>query len=200
MHFQQNVVVETINNSAPRALVVLHGYGQLARYFIKKFEHIKTYDIIAVQAPNLFYLNGFSGRVGANWMTKENRLEAIDNQHQMLLALKKFLGKKYESVALCGFSQGVATASRWMMWGDLSFEKVLLYAGEIAREALSYFKNPNVDSIKYAVGDEDEFFSLEKVQLYQNKLTDLGISLKLDLVSGNHSVDNEVVSSFFGEF
>jgi len=46
---------------------VLHGYGQLGRYFIRHFSSLKAEErlIVAPEAPNRFYLAGTGGRVGA---------------------------------------------------------------------------------------------------------------------------------------
>ena len=197
MFFQKEIVVETIDNKSQNALIVLHGYGQLAKYFIKKFEHITSYDIIAVQAPNLFYLNGFSGRVGANWMTKEHRERAIAEQLKILESLSSHLKSKYTHFSLCGFSQGVATASRWLKWNVIPFKKVLLYAGEIAPETFDFFSAAHASHIRYVVGDEDEFFSSEKIELYQNRLDENAVNLNLEKVHGGHSVDVEVVRGVF---
>ena len=198
MHFQQKIVTEFIDNQSDKVLVVLHGYGQLARYFIKKFDHLIGYDILAIQAPNLFYINGFNGRVGANWMTKENREEAIDTQQRILDAVAGFVSEKYQSISLCGFSQGAATASRWVMWEVINFEKVMLYGGEIAPESYNYFKHHLPKNIKYVVGKDDEFYSEEKVVAYQKKLDSVGVLLKLQSVVGKHSVDKQVVKDYFG--
>ena len=68
---------------------VLHGYGQLARYFIKKFTKLpaKGIHVTAPEGLHRFYLEGSSGRVGASWMTKEDRETDIANYIQVLNAL-----------------------------------------------------------------------------------------------------------------
>lgn len=195
--FEQNIVIEKIDNSSKHALIVLHGYGQLARYFIKNFEGIKSHDIIAVQAPNLFYLNGFSGRVGANWLTKENREAGIDVQNRMLKSLANELTKSYQRFSLCCFSQGVATGSRWVMWNELHFEKILFYAGEIAPEAISYLAKNAMPSLKYVVGENDEFFTSDKIMMYQNRLHDEGFEVEIEKILGVHSLENKEVESYF---
>lgn len=197
MHFTKEIVVETIDNKSKKALVVLHGYGQLAKFFIRKFEDLQSYDIIAIQAPNLFYLDGFSGRVGANWMTKENRIEAIGDQKRILENLQAEIAGKYDTVSLCGFSQGAATASRWLMWNAIPFDNVLLYAGKIAPEAFDFFSNSDLDKVHYVVGSEDEFFTPEKINLYQNHLISSGINIEIETVNGMHSIDKEVVKKVF---
>ena len=97
-------------------LITLHGYGQLAAYFIKKFNTCPdNYDILAPEGPHRFYKNGYSGRVGASWMTKEAREDDIeDNLHWLNLWLSEHLrSNHYEKIILLGFSQGGATAARW---------------------------------------------------------------------------------------
>ena len=68
--------------------LVCHGSGQLAMYFLKKFDGLDKEKnfIIAPQGLSKFYQenNNFSGRVGATWMTKEDRLTEIDNQQAMI--------------------------------------------------------------------------------------------------------------------
>ena len=66
---------------------VCHGYGQLAEYFIKNFEVLdaETNYVIAPQGLSKFYLKGFTGRVGASWMTKEDRLTDIENQWTLVI-------------------------------------------------------------------------------------------------------------------
>jgi hypothetical protein len=47
----------------------------IRRVFIQKFKELASENtlIVAPEALSRFYLNGFSGRVGATWMTKEAR-------------------------------------------------------------------------------------------------------------------------------
>ena len=97
-------------------LIVLHGYGQLPEYFIRKFRPLAEagWHVIAPEGAHRFYLQGTEGRVGASWMTKEARLDDIADQIVFLDAL---LGQLEEGMAsgprfLLGFSQGVATALR----------------------------------------------------------------------------------------
>ena len=65
---------------------VLHGYGNLASEFINSFEIINDGEnyIIAPEALNKFYLKGFYGKVGATWMTKENRENEINDYVNLL--------------------------------------------------------------------------------------------------------------------
>ena len=66
--------------------LVLHGYGQLAEFFIGKFQGFDSSErlFVAPEATNYGYLTGLAGRVGANWMTKHEREIAIENNHRYL--------------------------------------------------------------------------------------------------------------------
>jgi hypothetical protein len=76
-----------LNSYTREVWFVLHGYGQLASYFIQKFASLKENNIfvIAPEALSRFYVDPLtstgraSDRVGASWMTKENRLTDIRN-------------------------------------------------------------------------------------------------------------------------
>jgi hypothetical protein len=60
---------------------VCHGLGYLSRYFIKHFHHLekdKNY-IIAPQAPSKFYRDKSYTKVGACWLTKEERDLEMEN-------------------------------------------------------------------------------------------------------------------------
>jgi hypothetical protein len=59
--------------------IVLHGYAMLSEFFIKKFENLNDGStlIIAPEALNRFYIDGTYNRVGASWMTKEERITDI---------------------------------------------------------------------------------------------------------------------------
>ena len=81
---------------ANQIVYVLHGYGQLAEFFIRKFQHLSDdYFIVAPEGMHRFYLSGSSGRVGASWMTKEERETDIQDNLNWLNALDTELCAKY---------------------------------------------------------------------------------------------------------
>ena len=126
---------------APREIwLACHGYGQLARFFARHFEPLAGDQrfIVVPEAMNRFYLENPGGdhrdaRVGATWMTREDRLSEIDDYVGYLDAVlaesvsPKVLGAA--RVTALGFSQGVATVCRWatrsvhvpsrmILWGE----------------------------------------------------------------------------------
>lgn len=119
---------------------VLHGYGQLAQYFLQKFKVLEEQGICVIAAEGLstFYLEDVQSRaqsgntrVGASWMTKENRLADIENYLEYLNTLfQKEVGSNTTvPITVLGFSQGAATASRWIADGKVRFDRLVLWAG-----------------------------------------------------------------------
>lgn len=96
--------------------LVLHGYGQLPRYWIKRFESLVDAQTVVVAPEGLskFYLEGTSGRVGASWMTKDERLAEIsDHLHYLTQLTAQLLAAQPQcKIVLLGFSQGGAAAAR----------------------------------------------------------------------------------------
>ena len=64
----------------------MHGYGQQAKYFAAKTKALDDGKnlIIVVEAMNRFYLSGYNGRVGATWMTSDDREVDIADNHRYL--------------------------------------------------------------------------------------------------------------------
>ena len=73
----------TYGNPDKASIIIfaLHGYGQLVQFFIRKFQVLdaEQYFVVAPEGLHRFYLKGSSGRVGASWMTKEERQSDIED-------------------------------------------------------------------------------------------------------------------------
>ena len=89
-----------------------HGYGQLANYFLKNFEILNNGKnlLVAPEGLHRFYLNGFGGRVGASWMTREDRLNDIKDYigflDQLYLEIVNPFKSRNIKINVLGFSQG----------------------------------------------------------------------------------------------
>ena len=181
--------------------LVLHGYGQLAEFFIRKFQGFDSSDrlFIAPEATNYGYLTGFSGRVGSNWMTKHERETAIQNNHNYLDLLMENLLSQYQDmpkINLLGFSQGAATATRWASRWTGEVDQLVLWAGgfaqdmalEDAREKFSQTK------LSLVLGDQDEFVTPESIEIQQDLIKNLGKEVKKLTFRGRHEIDSEMLS------
>jgi len=112
--------------------IALHGYGQLVAYFQRHFRTCVTEQraFVFPQGQHKFYLNGVSGRVGASWMTKDEREKDIENQRRYLSEVMRFVRKQCPNARfhLVGFSQGVATGMRFLGYSPEAFTSVLAWA------------------------------------------------------------------------
>lgn len=180
--------------AAGDAWIVIHGYGQLARYFLNNFkglEHSRCF--IAPEGLSRFYLDDQHTRVGATWMTREDRLHEIDDHVAYLDALCDELRRRAMpgvKLNVLGFSQGVATASRWAIRGNTPVNRLVLWAGsippELDREALSAWRELHVDLV---LGDEDEFADPKDLDAQAQRLESADVRWTKHLFEGGHRLD-----------
>lgn len=153
------------NPTAKNLLYVLHGYGQLAPYFIRKFNSLEDYFIVAPEGMHRFYLNGSSGRVGASWMTKEERLDDIEDNCNWLCDLHSKINgaQSYDKIIILGFSQGGATAARWFYDKRMNADHLIMWASvfppDLSPEDLI---DPHSKNNLFVLGTEDEYFDGEQ--------------------------------------
>src|SRR5213596_1082227 len=115
-----------------------HGYGQLAARFLEKLRVLDdaTRYLVAPEGLSRFYLSEIptERRVGASWMTREDRLAEIEDSVQYLDAVYQdvfgSLDRSRVTVHAVGFSQGAATVSRWTGLGRAKVDRVTLWGGE----------------------------------------------------------------------
>ena len=93
---------------------VLHGHMYLARQFIRYFRALEDPGrlIVAPEGLSRSYVNHEERRVGASWMTKEDRLNEIADYVNYLDELYRHLfeslSRSSVRVHVVGFSQGAA--------------------------------------------------------------------------------------------
>ena len=179
---------------ATKLLIVLHGYGQLAEHFIRKFHQLpENYYIVAPEAMHHFYLNGSSGRVGASWMTKEDRINNIADNNDYLNNLVDLLQKEkqFSELLVLGFSQGGATAARWNAQRK-DIDQLILWASvfppDLEESSFSNSKNGT-----FVIGKHDEFYDAAAQDKEINKYRSL--SFKIVEYDGKHDIDVETLKN-----
>ena len=173
---------------------VLHGYGQMPEYFIRKFQGLnpEKHFVIAPEGMHRFYLNGTSGRVGSSWMTKEARLDDISDNIDFLNALYSNFSKQktFKTKVLLGFSQGGATAARWHEQGNFNASHFILW-GSVFPPDLSLPDNKSKFSESqnyFIVGDKDEYYNEEHISKMKNYLLENNLQFETIYYDGNHSI------------
>src|SRR5881398_1429092 len=115
-----------------------HGYGQLAARFLEKLRVLDdgTRYLVAPEGLSRFYLSESptERRVGASWMTREDRLSEIEDYVRYLDAVYAevfgSLDRARVSVHALGYSQGASTVSRWVAMGKAKIDRLTLWGGE----------------------------------------------------------------------
>ena len=178
---------------------VLHGYGQLAPYFIRKFNLLNEigHCVIAPEGLNRFYKHGFSGRVGACWMTKEDRERDIENYLSYLNAVYglEIPRKPTFQINLLGFSQGAATASRWITQSHCHFDRLILWAGIFPPDLNLQVSRIQLSKSKVALvyGLKDPFISNEILIEQQSLAEELQASPEIHTFDGAHDIDSDTL-------
>jgi predicted esterase len=172
---------------------VLHGYGMLAEYFIRKFEPIlnETNCIIAPEGLSKFYSKGFYGRVGATWMTKKDREDEIEDYTNYLNQIHEKILTENNSVHVkinvVGFSQGGATASRWIANGKVIPANFILWSSIFPEEMKfeNFEKNMNTFLL---YGNNDEFAIDQQIKDQEKLLEKSNLNFKLIEFEGGHDI------------
>ncbi len=191
----------TKGDSLKNIWLVCHGYGQLAKFFIRNFKSLNENEnfVIAPEGLHKFYLNGFSGRVGASWMTKEERENDIfDYNNYLNEVFQKELSEvdlTNVRVNMLGFSQGCATISRFLFEKNISPDSLILWAGDLPKDInLEDVKNfSNEKSIYFVIGNKDEFISINEFKEILRLHTENSISFHEIIFEGKHQITSEAL-------
>lgn len=192
----------TLSDQTETIIIAFHGYGQLAKYFIRKFDFLDTSNhyVIAPQGLSKFYLNNHT-RVGASWMTKENRLLDLKNQLHYVQSVFETETKAVDwsktKLIVLGFSQGTATASRWVSQYQIPFDKLIAWGGqlgyELTNEDFLYIKSEA--KVIGLLGDNDPFYNGEDIQKMEAQLKTVFPKGEFILYEGKHEVIREVLKT-----
>lgn len=197
----------TLDASTRQVWVVLHGYGQLAQYFLKKFEPLTAQNIfiIAPEGLSRFYLSELTStgrpdnKVGATWMTREDRQTDIDNYiHYLDTVYTQVLAGNSVPVTLFGFSQGCATVCRWAIDGHPEFHRLILWAGLFPPD-MDFEKGHDILSTKenyMIIGDQDPFLTPERMNEFDQLAAKLNIQPTKLTFPGKHELNLELMQQF----
>ena len=178
-------------------LFILHGYGQLPAFFIKKFELFANegYYVVAPEGFHRFYLKGSSGRVGASWMTREARLDDINDTSSYLSTLIKQITHSFSfsKKVLLGFSQGGATAARFY-YQQQKIDHLVLWASVFPPDLhIEDEINGQPNKNYFVLGLQDQYFN----EIEQKKAIDFYRNMNFSIVqyTGNHTIETSILNN-----
>lgn len=182
--------------------IVIHGYAQLAANFIKDFEPFQKAGriIVAPEGLNRFYAKGFSGNPAATWMTSEDRENEIEDYCNYLQKLQDTLKENYALKGDCkflllGFSQGVATLSRWVNNKNPDFDTLVFYAGSIAHDLdwEKFVAQTKGKDFHFISGDADPMITTKALQEALDFYREKGLEFETHFFNGGHEIKAEAL-------
>jgi len=187
---------------------VCHGHGQLASRFLSRFLPLEQPDrlFIAPEALSRYYLSAPTAGphppgtpIGASWMTAEDRefemedyVRYLDLLHDEVFSV---VDRSKVDLWVLGFSQGVATAARWVVRGKVEPDHVVLWAGLLPPELDATAANRLAERspLTIVVGRGDDFARPDVVAGQEARLKDLEVPYRVITFDGGHEITPEAL-------
>jgi|TARA_B110000444_G_C18849394_1_gene604330 predicted esterase len=193
--------IGTASKSISKIFIVLHGYAMLSEFFIQKFKNLDDGNtlIIAPEALNRFYIDSNYGRVGASWMTKEERESDIEENIEYLNSLIKTvcdeIGHYNFKMNILGFSQGGATACRWIFSSKMKVDNLILWAGDIPKDTMIEKNKSKWNSFNthIVMGKQDHLINDKMKAKFLKLILDYKLDYKLTEYQGDHRIFPDIM-------
>jgi predicted esterase len=198
--------------AARRIWFVLHGYGMLAARFARPFASVIPADtcIVAPEALSRFYLEmprvdgGHLQRVGAAWLTRESRESEIADAHRWLTLVHDEVVEESTRArgerpltAVLAFSQGVATAIRWIATGAVSPTMFVAWAGGLAADVdpAAFATAMRAAELVVVWGTTDPFATEEHRETIDRTVRALPVRARFVSFDGAHHLDEPLLAA-----
>lgn len=192
--------------------IACHGYGQLASNFVEPFARIATpsRQIVAPEGLSRFYLErsrvgvNTQASIGATWMTREDRDAEIADQISYLDLLHDTVVQERSGrvrLRVLGFSQGVATVSRWLVRGSrVQADEIILWAGAFPPDidVAHFARRVGAAQVLLVVGARDTLAPWAAAEETLGRFTAEGIAARLLTFEGGHRLDDATLASIAG--
>lgn len=187
--------------------IAIHGYGQLAAEFLTSCAALDNGRrlVVAPEALSRFYVSGDGAlaadqRVGASWMTRESRDTEIADYLRYLDLLVESLGRGVATpppIHVLAFSQGTATASRWVASGSVPVVRLVCWGGVLAPELdiTSPGARLRATRIQLVVGTRDKYATPDRVGAERSRLDQAGLSYEGITFEGGHRLDDATLAA-----
>jgi predicted esterase len=185
--------------------ILCHGYGQLASDLLRDAEALVRPRrlLVAPEALSRFYLADHE-KVGASWMTREDRLAEMEDYVRYLDLVHDQLfdvvPRSEARLRVLGFSQGVATAARWAVRGQAALDELILWGSALPPELDSDEDLAPLRRLKLVLvrGNRDEFLTGPVWAEERSRLSRHGIAFDEMTFEGGHRLDDRTLLALSG--
>lgn len=196
---------------------VCHGYTQLAGEFAAVFASLEddTRLIVAPEALSRFYLDTRPGhsagsKVGATWLTREDRLTEIadtvaylDSLYERMLEELAAHGVDRDMIRVhaLGFSQGGPVVARWAANGKAVVDRLIPWAHAIPQDvnvrALGE-RRPKL-TIDVVYGTRDRFIGEDAIEEERAVMEASGVAFRMLPFGGGHTLNLSMLRKLMAE-
>lgn len=182
-------------------LVGFHGYAQSAAVFLPgllRADPTERWLVASVQAPHPFYTR--SDEVVANWMTREDRELAIEDNIAYAATVLDRLESEFgapRAIVVAGFSQGVAMAYRTALMGRRNCDTLFAVGGDTPPELRSGGAQP-WPRVVMLTGETDAWYTPARLAADAALVREAGAEVREHVFAGGHEWNDAVVSALAG--
>jgi len=191
---------------------VLHGYAQLAGSFLRHCQPLADPArlVVAPEGLSRFYVGdhtrpaGPDAKVGASWMTREDRLNDIADYvtylDQLYATVFDQVRRDDVTVHVLGFSQGTATATRWLVRGAARADRLILWGAPLPGDLDLAADGARLQgvTVTLVVGAKDGFLTPKVLAADEARLRERGIPYRVQRFEGGHELDPDVLRAIVG--
>lgn len=189
-----------IDEGIGEAWMLCHGYGQLGMEFLESARALSRPGrlLVAPEGMSRFYHEDHE-TIGASWMTREDRESEMEDY-------VRYLDLVYEQsiaslpgpplhLSVLGFSQGVATATRWAARGQAKVDHLLLWGAAVPPEfdRAETFEPLRGTRITLVCGSRDRLFPESSRDEQRTRLREHGVDFTEVGFEGGHRLDDDTL-------
>jgi len=195
--------------------IACHGYGQLAGRFVEQFVPFvdDTRMVVAPEGLSRFYVDSrvphtAASKIGALWMTREDRDVEIDDivtyldtltEHMVGVLADRGVSRDQLRVHALGFSQGSPVVSRWAARGAMRVDHMVLWGGRLPddvniRAIHDRYPEFHVDLVH---GTHDWWLTQEVIAEHEATFTAAGVPYRVRAFEGGHMLDDATIRAVF---
>ena len=184
-------------------LIAVHGYAAHKEYMMREARKVapENFAIVSLQAPNKFWREAKGGeyKLAFGWLTDFKAEESVRLHHDFVLDVVRKLSRNHvidpQKVFLYGFSQACALNFRFAFTHPESLKGIVGVCGGIPSDLDSGEKySPTDADVFYLYGMKDEFYSLEKLEGFDKKLSDYLPNYSSKVYDAEHEITDEIRS------